>query len=271
MPRVRIRDTELNVVDRGRGPAVLLVHGFPLNHTMWGPQIDALSHHCRVIAPDLRGFGESAALEPGETELTMERLADDLAELLDALNLTDPLAFCGLSMGGYIAWQFFQRHAERLNALILCDTRAAADTPQAREGRRELAHKVLDSGSEVAATAMLSRLVAERTPEKQPDVVEQVRRMIVGTPPQTIAAALAGMAARPDATELLERIDVPTLVVVGAHDALSPPREMREIADRIRGARYVEVPEAGHLAPLENPRAVNEALVNFLEQLDGRG
>jgi pimeloyl-ACP methyl ester carboxylesterase len=174
-------------------------------------------------------------------------------------------------MGGYVAWQFYRRHAGRLNALILCDTRAAADTPQARGARRELAQKVLDSGSDVAATAMLSRLVAERTPQKLPDVVEHVRQMIVGTRPQTIAAALAGMAARPDATEWLDGIDVPTLVVVGTHDALSPPGEMREIAARIRGARYVEVPEAGHLAPLENPSAVNEAIRTFLEQLDGRG
>jgi pimeloyl-ACP methyl ester carboxylesterase len=267
MARVRVRDTELHVVDRGSGPVVLLVHGFPLSHRMWESQIAALSDRSRVIAPDLRGFGESAPLRNGEVVLTMEQLADDLAGLLEALGVSGPVTYCGLSMGGYIGWQFVRRHRQRLRALILCDTRAAADTPEARAGRRKLAESVRANGSEVAATAMLSKLLAERTPEQRPEAIDRVRQMIVGTRPETIAAALMGMAQRPDVTGGLASIDVPTLVVVGTHDALSPPSEMREIAAGIPGARFVEIPEAGHLAPLENPEAVNAAVASFLDQV----
>jgi 3-oxoadipate enol-lactonase len=264
VPKVQLADTQLHLEDRGRGPAVLLVHGFPLDHSMWQAQIEALAGSYRLIAPDLRGFGASGPLAG---TATMEQFADDLAALLDALAIDGPVTYCGLSMGGYIGWQFVRRHRPRLRALILCDTRAAADTPEARAGRRKLAAQVLANGPEVAATAMLGRLLAERTPDRQPDVLERVRQMITGTPRETIAAALEGMAVRLDATGLLESIDVPTLVLVGQHDALSPPAEMRDIARQIRGARFVEIPEAGHLAPMENSDAVNRALTDFLEAL----
>jgi pimeloyl-ACP methyl ester carboxylesterase len=234
---------------------------------MWEPQIAACSSRHRVIAPDLRGFGESAPLSDADNVLSMEQFADDLSALLDGLHVTGPITYCGLSMGGYIGWQFVRRHAPRLRALILCDTRAAADASEARAARRKLAETVLANGSEAAATAMLGRLLAERTPEKQPAIIERVQQMIVGTHPRTIAAALEGMARRTDATSLLASISVPTLVVVGAHDALSPPAEMREIAAGIPGARFAEIPEAGHLAPLENATAVNEAILSFLDQL----
>ncbi|HUG91065.1 MAG TPA: alpha/beta fold hydrolase [Planctomycetaceae bacterium] len=267
MPRLRINQTELNVTDAGSGPPVLLVHGFPLSHAMWQAQIDALSGRFRVIAPDLRGFGESAPIAAGTAALTMEQFAEDLAALLDALGVSEPVTYCGLSMGGYIGWPFVRRQRARLRALILCDTRAAADSPEARQARRQLAQQVLANGSEAAAAAMLPRLLAERTPGKQPELIEHVRRMIVGTRPETIAAALEGMARRSDAGDLLGRIDLPALVVVGRHDALSPPKEMREIASQIRGSRFIEIPEAGHLAPLENPDAVNSAVSQFLASL----
>ena len=126
MARVQVRDTELHVVDRGGGPVVLLVHGFPLSHRMWESQIAALSDRSRVIAPDLRGFGESAPLRNTEDVLTMEQFADDLAAMLTVLGVGEPVVFCGLSMGGYIAWQFWRKYASRVRALVLCDTRAVA-------------------------------------------------------------------------------------------------------------------------------------------------
>src|SRR4051812_47482628 len=131
MPTIAIDDLDLNVVQRGNGTPLLLAHGYPLDHTMWRGQLDGLADGCRVIAPDLRGFGASG-VTPGV--VTMEQLADDMARLLEALQIKDPIVFCGLSMGGYVAWQFALRHRPRLARLILCDTRAMADPPEAAAG-----------------------------------------------------------------------------------------------------------------------------------------
>jgi pimeloyl-ACP methyl ester carboxylesterase len=263
MHRVQAGDVELSVSDHGTGMPVLLVHGFPLDHGMWQLQIDALKSGCRVIAPDLRGFGRSAVTPGG---VTMEQFADDLAAMLDSLGVREPVVFCGLSMGGYIAWQFWRRHRQRLRALVLCDTRAVADTPDGVQGRHALAEKVLAEGPQAAAAAMMPKLFGKRTAAEQPELIEAVRRMILASEPQGIAAALRGMAVRIDATPLLGQIDVPTLVLVGAEDAISSPSEMRGIADAIPGARFAEIPGAGHMAPMENPHAVNTALEQFVRQ-----
>src|SRR5689334_18519351 len=131
MPSISFGSASLHVVDQGRGQPLLLVHGFPLDHTMWRGQIDALSKTHRVLAPDLRGFGKSSPVGGDDAVLTMAQLADDLATMLTALQITEPVTFCGLSMGGYVAWQFAARHTGLLRRLILCDTKAAADTKEA--------------------------------------------------------------------------------------------------------------------------------------------
>lgn len=264
MARVRLADVELNVLDQGRGMPLLLVHGFPLDHTMWSGQVDALADVCRVIAPDLRGFGTSIV---SAGTVTMERFADDLAELLDALEIVEQVALCGLSMGGYVAWQFWQRHRTRLAKLILCDTRAAADTPESARVRRDSAERVLREGPGFLADGMIEKLFAPKTGRaaRREEFIEATRQTILNTPPVGIAAALRGMAQRADVTGLLPDIDVPTLVVCGQYDAISTVDEMRNIAARIPAARFVEVPNAGHMAPLENPAVVNEAIRSFLE------
>jgi pimeloyl-ACP methyl ester carboxylesterase len=261
MPLVRAGKIELFTSDTGRGAPLLLVHGFPLDHRMWREQVAELSGRFRVIAPDLRGFGASPAA--GDTA-SMEQYADDLAALLDALDVREPVAFCGLSMGGYIAWQFWRRHAPRLARLILCDTRASADTPEAARNRLEMAQRVLDHGTAEVAPVMLPRLLAPGTQQQRPELVEWLRRQIDAVPPQAIAAAQRAMAARPDASAWLAGIKVPTLVVVGEHDAISTVAEMRGLAEAIPGATLLVVPAAGHLAPLENPAPVNRALAEFL-------
>ncbi len=261
MKTVKLRNATLNVADVGSGPILLLVHGFPLDHSMWRHQLDALSDTCRVIAPDLRGFGASSgAIET----MTMEQFADDMAELLDELGIREPIAFCGLSMGGYVAWQFWQRHASRLSQLILCDTRAIADTEEVARGRLVMAQRVLREGATIIAEAMLSKLFAEKTAREQPSTLETTRQVMLATAPQAVAGALRGMAQRPDMTSELPHIDVPTLVICGAHDAIVPVAEMKSLADALPKATFVEVPDTGHMAPLEDPQTVNAAIRNFL-------
>jgi len=261
MARIKVNDVELNVVERGSGTPLLLVHGFPLDHSMWRGQLDGLSDICRVIAPDLRGFGQSS-VTPGT--VTMQQMADDLAALLDALKITQPVVFCGLSMGGYVAWQFALRHRARLAKLILCDTRAVADSGEAAAGRRKMAERVLTEGAKVVAEAMLPKLFAPATATQQPQVVEETRQVILRSQPAGIAAALLGMAERPDVTPQLPSIDVPALVICGQHDAIVPPAEMRQIAEKLPHGKYVEIANAGHMAPLEQPAAANAAIRAFL-------
>jgi 3-oxoadipate enol-lactonase len=262
MQHVRIGDIELALTTQGhQGHPLLLVHGFPLDHTIWQPQIDLFVDHCRVIAPDLRGFGASG-VTPGT--VTMEQMADDLVALLDAINITDKVIFCGLSMGGYIGWQFWRKYPDRVLAMIMCDTRAIPDTPEVANGRRKLAETTLKNGPSAAAKIMLPKMFAAATWDERPELVERVRAMMERNPPAGIAAALEGMAIRPDARELLPTIDVPALVVVGEEDSISNVDEMRQIADAIPEAGWVAVPKAGHLAVVENPAVVNEAIAEFI-------
>jgi pimeloyl-ACP methyl ester carboxylesterase len=261
MRRVNVDGATLNVFERGAGPAVVFIHGFPLNHTMWIEQLDALSANNRLIAPDLRGFGQSSA---SDCTVTIEQFADDIAQMLDEIAARQPVCLCGLSMGGYVAFQFIRKYRERVRSLVLCDTRSVRDTPEAAEGRRQLADKVISEGTAAIAQSMLPRLLHPQTAQRQPLVAEAVREMILSGDPRGIAAASRGMAERPDATPLLSTISVRTLVLVGEQDAISPPEEMRKLADGIPHAQFLVVPEAGHMAPVENPAFVNDALTRFL-------
>jgi pimeloyl-ACP methyl ester carboxylesterase len=268
MRRARLSTVDLAYVDRGTGPPILLVHGFPLDHAMWSAQIDTLAGSYRVIAPDLRGFGQSTLGDAdSHVGVSMERYADDLAELLDLLAVANPVVLAGFSMGGYIVWQFVRKHPVRLRALIQCDTRAAADSDEARAGRLKMAENVADWGSGRVFEMMAPKLFAPRTFETKPDVVEAVRKVIENTTPAAIAAAQRGMAARPDVSSLLPTINLPTLLIGGAEDAISPPNEMREVAAGIPGAEFVEIPAVGHMTTMENPEAVNAALAAFLSMV----
>jgi pimeloyl-ACP methyl ester carboxylesterase len=261
MARIKCGDIHLNVTEQGQGTPLVLVHGYPLDHSMWRGQLAGLSDACRVIAPDLRGFGASD-VTPGTA--TMEQMADDIAALLNALDVREPVVFCGLSMGGYVAWQFASRHAGRLAKLILCDTRAVADSAEAAAGRHKTAEKVLSAGAGIAAEGIIPKLFAADTYEEQPQLVEATRQVILRTNPEGIAAALRGMAVRQDFSPRLAQIDVPALVICGEHDAISPPDEMRKFAGVMPHATYVEISGAGHMSPLERPEPVNSAIREFL-------
>jgi len=259
--RVSVGGDSFAVQDEGRGPPVLLVHGFPLDHTMWAAQVEALAPHHRVIVPDLRGFGASV-VTPGK--VTMSRMAEDLAALLDTLGVTEPVTFAGFSMGGYVGWPFLRSQRRRVARLVLCDTRAVADTAEAAQGRLAMADKLEAEGAAVAADAMLPKLLAPGRAERDPALARRVREVILATDPRGIAAAQRGMAERTDARADLPLLGLPVLVIVGEHDAISTRGEMSALAAEIPGARLVEVSGAGHTTPMEAPAAVTAALLEFL-------
>ena len=196
----------------------------------------------------------------------MERYADDLAEFLDELNLgaDQPIVFVGLSMGGYIAWQFVRKYARRAAGARAARHAQLADTEEARAGRLKMAENVAEWGSGRVAEMMGPKLSAPSTFKTKPEVVAAVRRVVESTSPAAIAAAQRGLAARPDMTSFLPQIKVPTLVIVGDEDAISPPAEMQAIAAAIPNAEFVVIPNSGHMTTMENPEAVNAALSEFI-------
>jgi 3-oxoadipate enol-lactonase len=258
--KATIDDAAIEYDVRGEGPAVLLLHAFPLGLCQWDAQVEALAATRRVVRFDARGFGDTA---PGDGALTMERIADDGAGLLDHLGI-EKAVVGGCSMGGYAAFAFVRRHPQRLAGLVLQDTRAGADTVEAKANRSTLAAKVLAEGALAAAEAFLPKLLGETTYRERPDIVTGLRERILATSPQAIANALHGLAARADSRETLPTIAVPTLVLVGSEDVLTPASEAATMAAAIPRARLDVIPGAGHLANLEDPVAVNAALRAFL-------
>lgn len=246
--------------DEGAGLPIQFVHGFPLDGELWRPQLEDLADEYRVIVPDLRGFGQSMST----LRVTMEQYAEDLAALLDEIGL-DAAVLVGLSMGGYVALAFQRLYPERLQGLVLVDTRAQADTVQARAGRATTALEVKEHGSAVLADDMAEKLLAPATREQQPDLVETVGQMIARQPVQGVVAALHGMADRPDSRAMLGDISVPTLVVVGADDTITPESDAQAMVDAIPGAELQVIPQAAHLSNLEQPADFNSALRGFLE------
>jgi pimeloyl-ACP methyl ester carboxylesterase len=264
MKSVNLRSARMAYDDVGSGPAIVLLHGYPFNRSLWREQVEALRESHRVITPDLRGFGETPAAA-GETA-TMKDMAGDVAELLDQLEIRRATVG-GLSMGGYVALAFYRRFPLRVRALLLADTRAQADTDEARRTRAEQAQTILQDGMEAIADDMLSKLLAPATFKEQPDVVARVRQMITSTPPEGAAAALRGMAARVDQRDFLPSIYAPTLIVVGSLDKLTPPPDSELMRREIRGSRLEIIEGAAHLSNLERPAAFNRALESFLRSL----
>jgi 3-oxoadipate enol-lactonase len=240
------------------GPVLLFVHGFPMCHEQWLPQIAKFSKTCRVIAPDLRGLGKSS-LKPGQTQLTIQDHVDDLVQLLDHLNISEPVVLFGLSMGGYIAFQMIKRYPERLRGLVLCHTRVIADTPEQAAGRKQLAQRTLEANSaDPVLDVMVPRLLH---PKVNPSVVEQIRSMGHQATAAGLAANLHALATREDASDIVPNIKVPTIAISGDLDAISPPAEMSQWALKIPGAEFISIAGVGHVSPLENPQVFNEAVL----------
>ncbi|MCX6029582.1 MAG: alpha/beta fold hydrolase [Chloroflexi bacterium] len=255
-----LNGVRLFYTDRGKGksPALLLIHGFPLDHRLWDAQLAALARTMRVIAPDLRGHGASAA---PAGPFTMDQHADDLAALLDHLKVRQAVV-AGLSMGGYVAFAFWRRHKERVQALALLDTRAEPDSVVAKANRDVAAARVQEVGAAAYSREMLPRLLA---PASQAD--EQISGAALMMEAQSVAGFVGDLRSlrdRADSRPILPTITVPTLVLVGEADALTPPTDAQTMVAAIPDARLAVIPQAGHLSPLENPKAVNAALREFV-------
>jgi 3-oxoadipate enol-lactonase len=264
-----INGFQMNYTVSGDGPALLFVHGFPLDHTLWDHQIPFFDQSYQVIAPDLRGHGKS---EVPSGPYSMDQMADDLAALMDRLQV-ERVILAGLSMGGYITLAFWRLYPHRVRALALIDTRAGADTPEGRKNRYETAEQVRIQGTEAMVEGMLPKLLSLITLGSKPEIVAHARQMMDDTPAGGVIGALEGMALRPDSTPTLQTISVPTLIVVGEEDKITPPEEAEAMQSGIQAGgqspsvTLARIMDAGHLSPLENPEAFNHALQGFLSSL----
>ena len=252
--------------DEGIGDALVLVHGHPFNRSMWRPQVDRFSRDgWRVIAPDLRGYGESTVV-PGMT--TLDVFARDIAGLLDHLGV-GTIVLGGLSMGGQIVMDFYRQFPDRVRGLLLADTFAAGETEEGRRRRNAIADRLLREGMAGYADEELPKMMAPHNIEALPAVAEQVLGMMRTTPPEGAAAALRGRAERPDYVELLAKIAVPALVVVGREDTYTPVADGELLHNHLPDSRLVIVEGAAHLPNLEREIEFNEALLAFLSGLSG--
>jgi pimeloyl-ACP methyl ester carboxylesterase len=249
--------------DLGAGQTVILLHGFPSCHEMWLPVAEQLAGRYHVILPDLRGHGRTNA---PTAVIRMEDHAKDLDALCRALDV-ERAVFAGVSLGGYLLFEFWRRYKERVRALILCDTRATADTDEVRANRLQSVEEVMKRGPDGFLSGMITKVLGETTRRNRPDIVETARHTMRYSTPAGIAAVQRGMAERSDSTGTLGSINVPVLLLCGDEDVITPVAEMRDLQGKIRNSQFLTMPGAGHFAVLEQPRQTAKAIRNFLDGL----
>jgi 3-oxoadipate enol-lactonase len=262
--QAQINDFRMAYEDRGQGIPLLLIHGYPLNRRMWQPQLEGLADVARVIAPDLRGHGESQAMSG---PYPMDLLAGDVNALLDVLNIHQPLVLCGLSMGGYVAMAFCRQYASRLKGLILTATRTAPDSSEGKERRDAAAGLARQEGVAAIVETMLPRMMSPVTYQNKLALVGTVKEIMLETSLPGVMGDLMGMKERPDSTPSLAEIDLPVLILHGADDPLVPLQEAQAMQVALRNAQLEVLPEAGHLPNLEQPEKFNQAVRRFLASL----
>ncbi len=258
----KINGIQLSDEGLSTGKPVVFVHGFPFTRRMWQPQIQALLKTHRVISFDVRGHGQS---EVGDGQYSLEFFVDDLILVLDHLKIKSA-ALCGLSMGGYIALRAVERHPERFDSLILCDTKAEADSSEAKIKRAAGMRSVKKNGVEAFANEFVKAVLSEGTLKTRPEVVAQVLGLIRQNTPLGIAGTLLALAARTDTTAALPKMNQPTLILVGEEDKVTPPSASEAMQKALPQATLHVIPGAGHLSNLENPVVFNEKLLNFLNR-----
>jgi pimeloyl-ACP methyl ester carboxylesterase len=261
MPTIKSSDAEIFYEIQGDGPPVVLLHPFPASHELWLPAAQLLTARYRVILPDLRGHGAS---ESGEGSATMEKHAADIARILDDAEV-GRAAFAGVSIGGYVLFEFWRRYRGRVASLAFIDTKAQADNEQARANRLQSATDVLENGAEPFVDSMLPKLFGETTQRTRPDLMDAARKLMLKMSPQDISLVQRGMAERPDSVPTLKTINVPTLVVVGDEDTLSTPADAEFMRHNIPNAELKVIPRAGHYAVWERPEDVGRVLRQFLD------
>jgi 3-oxoadipate enol-lactonase len=259
--QVHSGDAEIVYRVLGDGSPVILLHPFPANHEFWLPVAEALSPRCRLVLPDLRGQGDSGA---GEGPATMEKYTADIAKVMDDAGV-GRAPMIGVSIGGYALFEFWRRHRERVAALGLFNTKAAADTAEARSGRLHAANDVLEQGTEVFFQSMVPRLLGETTRRARPDLVEGALRMMRQMSAEDVAQVQRGMADRRDSMETLKTINVPTLLVTGDEDVLTGRNEAELMRRNITGSQLNVIAKAGHYAAWEQPEQVSRVLREFLD------
>lgn len=261
MPVAELSDAKIHFTDTGGSwPVVLFLHAFPLHAGMWAAQMKSIAaKDFRAVAMDARGFGGST---PANGPLTMETIADDAAGLLRSLAVKEAVV-CGLSMGGYAALAFANRHPKMLAGIVLADTRAGADDEEGKKKREAFAVSVLAKGSAWAADELAPKLQKE---PPSPAADRETRALITRATPAAIAAASRGLALRADHRATLKSIEVPALVLVGVDDKVTPPAESEAMAAALPHATLQKLPDAGHLSSLENPGAFDRALITFLKK-----
>jgi pimeloyl-ACP methyl ester carboxylesterase len=256
-------DAMLCVEEAGSGPPLVLLHPFPTNHKFWEPVLPHLAARYHVYLPDLRGSGESNA---GEGPATMAKHATDLERICKAAGFSRA-AFVGVSIGGYILFEFWRQHAERVAALVFCDTRAPPDTPEGSAGRLKSITEVQTHGPAAFIEGMAPKLLGETTRRNRPDVAQHAGIIMNESTVAGITALQQGMGERPDSVPTLQTINVPTLVVVGEEDTLTPPGDAQQMHQGIAGSKLVKIPAAGHFSPFEQPQLVSKELRTFLDAL----
>ena len=255
------RGNTLAVHAAGEGPTLFLLHGFPLDHRLWQHQLSELCDRIHVVALHLRGFGSSSLDEP---QFTLAELAQDVEFLRHHLAGNDRIWLAGLSLGGYVAFEYWRQFADHLRGLILTNTKPTGDSEEAKANRLAMADKAIKSGSWAAVEPMLAKMLSEQTRASEPEVLDLVKTMMATTAPATIAAAQRAMAERRDFTEQLSAIRVPTLVIAGDSDTIAPAEEGRKWASEIPGSKFEVVANSAHLSPLENAEVFNKLVLDFV-------
>ena len=265
MPTASANGTTINYTDTGgAGTPVVLLHAFPFNSAMWEPQLESLAEKFRFIGPDLKGFGDSDAPDD-RASYSMDGYADEVKAVVDDLGLNG-FVLAGLSMGGYIALAYMRKYADGVTGLVLADTRAEADPPEGKEKRSNQQNLVGDEGTSGLIETLTGALLAEDTRTNKPDVVKKAQAAM-DNPAAGFIGALEAMKNRIDSTDSLAKINVPTLVIVGEHDGVTPPEAARNLHEHIGGSQLVVIPGAGHISNMEAPEAFNGALGEFLNKL----
>ncbi|MGE3824980.1 MAG: alpha/beta fold hydrolase, partial [Bacteroidia bacterium] len=242
---------------------VIFIHGFPFNKSSWEPQLDFLSRTQRVIAYDIRGFGKSSA---GDEEQTISLFAGDLIRLMDALQIPQAIV-CGLSMGGYIVLNALTRHPERFKAVILCDTQCIADTPDVKAKRYKTADEINEQGSKGFSEAFIKNLFAEKTYSTKANLVEKIRTVILSNSAKSLTATLAAIAEREESCSLLINNSMPTLILCGTEDKLTPLVQSEFLSVTLKNSTLHSIENAGHLSNLEQPDEFNQRISDFISGL----
>ncbi len=263
--KIHLNGFQINYQERGlpQGLPILFIHGFPFNNTMWSPQMMALPQEYRAISFDVRGHGES---DVGDGQYSIEFFVDDAIALLDHLDVRQAV-FCGLSMGGYIALRAAERHPERVRALVLCDTRSEADPNEGKVKRASQIKAVKAHGTKTFAESFVKAVFAPETFSSNPKAVAGIQAIIEATSPLAVSGTLLALAARTDTTASLAGLKVPTLILVGEHDTLTPPSASEALHKNIKGSELHVIPHAAHMSNIENPDVFNEKLIAFLKKL----